>query len=514
MITRLPAVRWTSFALVAIAALYVCFWHLGRQGIVTDEVVYVEAGWEYVHGVVTTNLEHPPTAKYLFGLAQLVFGQGYLGPRLVASAATFLTGIVLFLWLRRPIGFWGALLAAALWWLTPRGNGVDWLDPGSGSAARVDRLALLEPIAVVFAVSSLAAGWAWVRTASRWRFVWAALAGIALAFAVTSKVTPAVLVGALVAMPLVHRRWWDVLSGGIVAAIGFAVTFVALYQPVGLVHAIRYMLAFQTQHDADGHLVQLAGRSYAVAPWWANLYLMAQGVTPVLLVVLVVGVIAALVVRPGRLVVVLAVAVAVLALFLCTARVALAHYYDIWMPFVIALAAIGYTALWQLARGGSGPADERTGPADERTGPADDRPGRVARTALSAVVVVALAATVVPVVQEAVRVAQTRPAGVAVLQQELDAHGASGVVLFTAYGSPQWKPYFLGKAVSDPVPGRYGSIVQGSDVRFPVPATVRVFLREHRADLTAFRVDGLRVWVPRSGAIVIGEDRVLRLEGS
>ena len=495
MTLSLRSVRWPAFAVIAAAGLFVCFWHLGRQGIVTDESAYVGAGWGYVHGVFTANLEHPPTAKYLYGVAQLVMGQGYLGPRVVAATATFATGLVLFAWLLRPLGFWGALLAAGLWWLGPRGNAPDWMDPASGSGARVDRLALLEPVMVFFAVSSLAAGWAWIRTRSRWRFAWAALAGGALGLAVTSKVTSAVLVVALIALPLLFRRWWDLLVGGVVAAAGFAVAFVAVYQPVGMVRAVSYMFEFQAAHDAEGHLVEIAGRSYPSAPWWANLYFLAHGITVVLLVVLVVGIVAALVVRPGRLVAYLGIAIVALGVFLCTARVALPHYYDIWMPFLTALAAVGYTALWRTARARRG--------VSRRDG--------VVRAALSAVVVVALLASLFPVTQEVVRVARTRPAGIALLQHELDAHGASGTILFSSYGPPSWRPYFAGHAVSAPVPGRFGAIVQGTDARFPMPDEVRAFIRTNHDGLEHFDVDQLRVWVPRDGVIEIGADRTMQL---
>ena len=85
------------------------------------------AGWDYVHGDFTQNLEHPPTAKYLYGLAQLVFGQGILGPRLVVSLMAFAAGIILLLWLRTEVGWWAGLAAAGVWWITPRGGA----SPGS-----------------------------------------------------------------------------------------------------------------------------------------------------------------------------------------------------------------------------------------------------------------------------------------------------------------------------------------------------------------------------------------------
>ncbi|WP_418516769.1 ArnT family glycosyltransferase [Curtobacterium flaccumfaciens pv. flaccumfaciens] len=481
--------RWPVFVVIALAGVFVCFWHIGQQTINVDEILYAQAGWQYVHGIVTLNLEHPPTAKYLYGLAQLVVGEGILGPRLVAGAAVFGTGAVLFAWLRGPLGHWGALLAAGLWWLTPRGAGPDPFDAGSGTPVRIDRIALLEPVMVFFVVVALAAAWVWITSSSRWRWAWAALAGVALGLAVTSKVTAAPYVIAIVVLPVLFRRWRELLIGGVIAAAAFAVTFVACYHPIGMVHAIRYMLEFQSEHDAKGHLAVIAGHTYRFAPWWAEFWYMARGVTPLLAVVLAVGILAALVVRPGRLVLYLVAAAVPLMVFLGTSKVALAHYYDAWMPIVIALAAVGYTRLAQSVR---------TGRRARRTTPP------VASAVIAAVVVLGVGAAVVPAVQQTAAVARVRPSGVGLLDQALRAHGMDGGrILFTAYGAPGWRPYFADRGVDAPVNGRYGAVVQGVDGRFPVPPQVSGFLEAERSRLTSFRVDELQVWVPADGSEIV-----------
>lgn len=490
--------RWPVFAVVALAGLFVCFWHIGQQVIDGDELTYVQAGWQYVHGVFTENLEHPPTAKYLYGLAQLVVGKGVVGPRLVAGAAVFATGLVLFLWLRRPLGHWGALLAAGLWWLTPRANGPDAFDPGSGTAVRIDRLALLEPVLVFFVVLALAAAWTWITTSSRRRWAWAALAGAALGLAVTSKATGALFVVAIVVLPILFRRWWELLVGGVIAAAAFAVAFVASYAPVGMVRGLTYMLEFQSAHDENGHLADIAGHTYRYAPWWAQYWYMVDGTTPLLVAVLVLGVVAALVVRPGRLVVYLLAAAIPVMVFFGASKVALAHYYDAWMPVVIALAAVGYTRLAQSVRAGR----------------RARRPAPVAATAaIVAVVVLGVGAAVVPAVQQTAAVARVRPSGLGLLDQRLRAHGVDGGrILFTEYGAPGWRPYFADRGMDVLVDGRYGAVVQGTDERFPVPASVQAFLREERSRLTAFRVDDLRVWVPTGGGdvVVTGDELTLQ----
>ncbi|WP_139200107.1 phospholipid carrier-dependent glycosyltransferase [Curtobacterium sp. MCBA15_008] len=496
--------RWPVFAIVALAGVFVCFWHIGQQVLDGDELIYVQAGWQYVHGVVTFNLEHPPTAKYLYGLAQLVVGQGVLGPRLVAGTAVFATGVVLFLWLRGPLGHWGALLAAGLWWLTPRANGPDAFDPGSGTAVRIDRIALLEPVMVFFVVLALAAAWAWITTSSRWRWAWAAVAGAALGLAVTSKATGALFVVAIVVLPILFRRWWELLVGGVIAAAAFAVTFVASYAPVGMVRGLTYMLDFQSAHDANGHLAEIAGHTYRFAPWWSQYWYMVVGTTPVLVAVLVVGIVAALFVRPDQLVVYLLAAIIPVMVFFGASKVALAHYYDAWMPVVIALAAVGFARLGQSV---SLAVRVRTGHRAGRRVPV------AATTVIAAVVVLGVGAAVVPATQQTVAVARVRPSGLALLDRELRAHGVDGGrILFTEYGAPGWRPYFADRGVDVPVAGRYGAIVQGTDDRFPVPEQVRAFLSAERSRLTAFRIDDLRVWVPAGGGAIVIDGGAVSLQ--
>lgn len=111
--------------------LYQCFGNLGAANISSDEPVYLAAGWDYLHGDVSANLEHPPTAKYLIGLAQVLLGEGLLAGRIAAGAAAFLTGLVLWLWFRRELGPTLALVPAGLFLLLPRTA----VGAGTGSTA-------------------------------------------------------------------------------------------------------------------------------------------------------------------------------------------------------------------------------------------------------------------------------------------------------------------------------------------------------------------------------------------
>lgn len=463
-------------------ALVFAYWHVGRQRVDVDEDVYVVSGWEYVHGVFIRNLEHPPTAKYLFGLAELALGgPGPLGPRYVAATASFGIGLVFFLWFRRSVGFWAALITAALWWLTPRANGIAWADPASGVATRMDRTALLEPVMMFFAVAAMYAAWRWVNGVDRRRWLWAAASGLLLALAVTSKVTPAVIVLAIIALPMLFRRWSDLLTGGLIAAGTFIVAFVLLYAPVGFGRGFLHMLQFQSEHSATGHTIRLLGHEYQSAPWWANFVYFAQGTSRWLVLVLVIGLVAAFVFRPDRLVAYLAIGLGAQVVFLTSSHVALGHYYYAWMPLLIALAGIGFG----------------------RAGWPAQHPGRRQALFRVAAVGLVLALAVAPVVRLGTAVAQARVAGIARLDAELRARGVDhGTVLFGGYNIVAWKPYFppprgTWERDADDVT----AVVQGMDGRFPMQPGVASFLRTHHDELEHFTVDELQVWIPEHGSI-------------
>lgn len=468
---RIHAVRIAALVAVGAAAVFVAFWRLGRATVVNDEFVYVRAGWAYVHGDVSLNLEHPPFAKYLYGAAQLVAGQGVLGPRVVAALAVLGTGVVLFVWLRKEAGFWTALVAAGGWWLTPRGSGSAWAATGSNIGARIDRFAMLEPIMVFFAVAALAAAWAWMRTGHR---RWIVLAGAALALSVTSKVSTSVLVLAIAALPFLFRRPRDLVAGALFGGIAFVVVFVVVYLPVGLFTAISYMLRFQGRQNQHGHPITIGGTIWPEAPWWANFAFLAQGTGWLLLTVLLIGVFAALVLRPSRLAVFLAIALGVfLVFYIVVANVSLPYYYDAWMPFIIALAALGY--------------------------------GRLAtsRVPVVRIVGVALVASLLlPFAVLGKAVATTRPSGIALLEEALAVRGrAEDNVLFARFSANTWRIYFPERGTMKPQNGPFSAIVVGEDDRRTMPRQVRTFLSESGGQLEHFRVDYLDVYIAEHGTI-------------
>lgn len=456
-------VRLGALVVVGLWALFQCLWNLGGPNITGDEDIYVRAGWQYVHGDFTGNREHPPTAKYLFGLAQFVAGQGPTGPRVLVGLLTLAVGVVLFVWLRREVGWWGGLLAAALWWLTPRG----------GAGPRVDRLALLDPVMTAFAVFAIVAAWWWIRSERAW---WAApVSGVLMAVSVTSKVSTVVLLPAFLLLPFLFRAVRKGLVGGALWAVAFAITFVALYVPMGIRSAITYMVTFQEGQNTNGHPITIDGKIYTFAPWWASLQFMANGTGKVLLLVIVVGVLAALIVRFDRLVAYIGVAFLLIAgFYVVVAKIALPTYYTAWMPFLLVLAAIG------LARLATVPPRWLTVP----------------------VVLVLVVALVVPSVRLSQAVVRAHPTGIALLPGYLDREGVpDGPILFVAATPTLFRPYVgdLGSNRLDR--GPYVAIVVGNDQRLPAPGAVTRLLREDRSAFTTTSLDGLRVYVPKDGRV-------------
>ena len=122
---------------VVAAAVGVClFARLGTPTVGVDELVYTSAGWEYVHGRATQNLEHPYLAKQLIGLSQLAFGRTVVGGRVVGVVLAAVATLLVFELGRRLGGRWTGLGAAALFGVLPQAPGTN--------VVRLDRVAALE----------------------------------------------------------------------------------------------------------------------------------------------------------------------------------------------------------------------------------------------------------------------------------------------------------------------------------------------------------------------------------
>jgi hypothetical protein len=145
-------------------ALFVYFFRLGVPTWLGDEVVYRDAGYQYVHGDFHLALENPPLVKYVLGLVQLVFGSGHFAVRAPAALAGLLTGVVLYAFGRREAGIWAGALAFGLWVLLPRPELVGQFDVGQ---VKIDRYARQEVFMSFLAGPRPAAGARWSSAGSR-----------------------------------------------------------------------------------------------------------------------------------------------------------------------------------------------------------------------------------------------------------------------------------------------------------------------------------------------------------
>ncbi|MWV59094.1 hypothetical protein GRS92_09655 [Rathayibacter sp. VKM Ac-2754] len=432
---------------ILVWGLYQCFGSLGAANVSSDEPVYLTAGWDYLHGDVSANLEHPPTAKYLLGAAQLLLGEGLLAGRIAAGAAAFLTGVILWSWLKRELGSVLALVPAGLFLLFPRTT--------PDGTTRIDRLALLEPFMVLFAVAAMAAAWAWARRGTseeRDRGWLIALAGVLFALSATSKLTTVVLAPVFL-LPLImvgsRRR---AVRGFVAFSAAFLVAGLLLYLPVHPVEAIRYLLDFQSEHNAGGHLIDVAGRAYQFPPWWANLWFTAAGIGPFALAVLVIGCLLALFApRQRALVLYLGGATALLLVFhLLISSVALPHYYEAWAWLLCALAGVGIA---EALRGGLVVPFARP---------------------LGALL---LAASVVIAAATSAGIAHERPTGIARVSDALRERGLDeGLILVQGMSSGVYAPYILDRVTTDPEAEGIVAIAIQRSARFPVVPEVEAYL--------------------------------------
>jgi hypothetical protein len=118
-----PAFLLTA-AVTATAALFSNFYRLSRAPILSDEALYADVSWRYLHwnslsaaqrSSARNNFEHPPLAKVLFGVAELVRGHPDIdAARAVSASCTVATALILCLWLGTAVDRWAGLLAGGM----------------------------------------------------------------------------------------------------------------------------------------------------------------------------------------------------------------------------------------------------------------------------------------------------------------------------------------------------------------------------------------------------------------
>lgn len=465
-----PWQRWAepvTGLLLILWALYQNFWNLSDSNLHPDETIYAEAGWSYVHGDFQLNLEHPFTAKYIIGVAQVILGEGVESGRVAAAFASVITGLVLWWWLRGEAGRTTAMLAGAMWLLLPRVASSIW-------GPRIDRYALLEPFMIMFAVVAAYACWRWTRTGN---WLPAVVSACAIALAATCKVPAAVIAPVLIVTPLLARREWRTVRQAGMFVLIAATVVVMTYLPSGdVVSPISYMLEFQGRHAAAGHLVEVAGISTFYPPWWTNIYWMAQGIGWLASLGLLIGVTLWLIYRQSALGAFVALILAAFAFFLLViSSVALTHYYLAMLPWLCVLSAIGLTAPWRV---------ERAWPAGIM--------GALRVGALTAGLLLVCSA-----VGTTVANARLHPWGPARVEEALINTGhPSGPVLMTGFHEWEYFPY-----VHQPVTEYRSDIIaiavhRGWLRSMPNASTLRL-VDEHPEDFDRIQLDEVELYIVR-----------------
>lgn len=412
--------------LAAAAAVFQNFYRLSRSPIQTDEALYANVSWRYLHwGSLSAaqrtsesnNFEHPPLAKVLFGVAELVRGRPDVdAARAVSATCTVAGALILCLWIGHAVNRWAGLLAGSVLALMPMSV--------APQVTRFGRAAMLDPVAQFFMIGSLALGWYWFRQ-SGWRaWALAIAAGSCTGLASASKENGFLGLVVPVGLGLVWSRYplqalLARLLQSSAAAAAAAGTFLCCYLPFGdPAGRIGYLYRFQARHSRDGHLVGFDGLLATHPPWWANLWFARSGVGPVLGAAIPLTMLAAVGLRRDRLAGWLVAALVAPVAFHCwLAGVVLPFYWTLWTPAAVALSALG---CWELARRARLP----------RTGPTRARLTRIGAGVAAACALIALAA---PSLGQLDRVARLQRDGAVALPGVRARLGLHGAILTTGF---------------------------------------------------------------------------------
>ena len=407
-----PAPSWWPWACgaVAVVAVVNACWALSTADWKTDEAWDGRLAWLAVDGGDWAQENgHPLFVRWFLGLGQLLLGQDRAGIRLLPAVAAVAAVGLLYLVGARLHSRWAGLIAAALWAVLPRA-----LVVGSTVVAplRGDRFGYLEPFMVVALLGATLTGWNWVRE-NRWPDALATglLVGLAAAFKPTALVA---------VVPIVAMGWWmqrsfrsvvaPALAMGALAAVVLPLTYVLVLGSDGLPH-LRTLLDFQLDHARTGHPLVVDGELTRHQPRWAHLLYQWRGMGAAACIGLAIGVVGA---WTGRRRAPIAYASAIwLSLFAVhlLSSVALPHYYLLWAPFTVLVAAMGFV---ELAERTAAPSDRAGGGVAARWNRA---PGPATALGIAAVALVGsgLLATW--------RTATIEPGDYGRLVTELDAHG-------------------------------------------------------------------------------------------
>lgn len=335
-------------ATIAVVAAWAALWRLGTTTILFDEPTYAQAGRDHVSGDRVLNLEHPPLAKYGFGVAQWMLGDGITSARVASAVASVAIALVVWRLGTDLFGRAAGIVAAALWIALPRSIGsTEAGTPGD----RLERFAYLEPITALWMVVAVWFGW---RLHRHGRRLDALGLGVAVGLATASKIS-----GVFVAIPIAvflllttgRRMLVPLAAAGAVAVITFFTTYIPFGRTAN--EALDTMLELQRDHAETGHTVFVRGQSTSHPPWYTELWYHYDADGPWLTLATVVLVAIAFAAAGRRRAAGYLVGIiGGIYLLLSLLPVEIRHYrFVVWPPLVVLLAA-GIVALaGPLARG-------------------------------------------------------------------------------------------------------------------------------------------------------------------
>ncbi len=406
-----PAPSWWPWACggVAVLAVLDAFWALSTADWKTDEAWDGRLAWLAVDGGDwTQDNGHPVFVRWFLGLGQEVFGQNRVGIRFFPALASVAAVGLLYLVGRRLHSRWAGLIAAGLWAVLPRALVVGSTVVGP---LRGDRFGYLEPFMVVALLAAALTGWNWVER-NRWRDALAT--GLLIGLAGAFKPTALVAVAPIVAMAWWRQRSLRRVAGPALALAALAVavlplTYVVVLGTDGPSH-LRALLDYQFDHARTGHQLVVDGRLTEHQPRWSHLRYQWRGMGVAACLGLAIGVVGAWTGRHRAPVVYASALWLSLLGFHLLTSVALPHYYLLWAPLSVLVAAMG---LVELAERTADPAGGRDGIGDRWR----RAPGPAAALGVAAVALVAAG------VVATWRTATIEPGDYGRLAADLDARG-------------------------------------------------------------------------------------------
>lgn len=254
---------------------FIFFYDLDQGSLIGDDVIYILAGTEYLQGDFHRNLIHPFLGKYLIGLSVQLLGRSDLAAKLPGAFFGFLTGLVLFLFVRELTNFYVGLGATCLWSVSPM--------------YKYFRTAHLDAFFVFFLVLSLYLFW---RFSERGEIKYALLSGLAFGLALSSKFTAAILMAVILPYFVVFhlKDKSSFINETAKLALSLLVAlcvFLLVYSPT-LNHLGEILftnaLSHWSREQSYGHRIAVNGVVYDNPPWWIYLYWYRERYSPALLV--------------------------------------------------------------------------------------------------------------------------------------------------------------------------------------------------------------------------------------